>query len=59
MSPAPAFASTQDGSLWSTGPAGSLVIERLPQTGGYYLTLCIPSWAQATPYTLEVTIPLR
>lgn len=49
----------QDGSLGSSGPAGVLVIEPLPQTGDYYLTLCAPSWAQATPYTLEVTIPPR
>ena len=49
----------QDGSLWSTGPAGSLLIERLPRTGDYYLTLCIPSWAEATRYTMEVTIPPR
>lgn len=49
----------QDGSLWSSGPAGLLIIEQLPQTGDYYLTVCAPSWAQATPYTLEVTIPPR
>jgi len=49
----------QDGSLWSSGQAGIAVIERLPQTGDYYLSLCTPSWAQATPYTLEVTIPPR
>lgn len=47
----------QDGSLWSSGPAGVLTIEQLPQTGDYYLTLCTPSWAEATRYTLEVAIP--
>jgi hypothetical protein len=47
----------QDGSLWASGSAGSLIIEQLPQTGDYYLTLSIPSWAEATRYTLEVTIP--
>jgi len=49
----------QDGSLWSSGPAGLLVIESLPRTGDYYLTLCTPSWAEATAYTVEVTIPPR
>jgi hypothetical protein len=49
----------QDGSLWSSGPAGILIVEQLPQTGDYYLTLCIPSWVEATRYTLEVTIPPR
>jgi hypothetical protein len=49
----------QDGSLWSSGPAGSLVVEQLPRTGDYYLTLCIPSWTAATRYTMEVTIPPR
>ncbi len=49
----------QDGSLWSSGPAGTLIIEQLPQTGDYYLTLCIPSWVEATRYALEVTIPPR
>jgi hypothetical protein len=49
----------QDGSLWGSGPAGILVIEQLLQTGDYYLTLCTPSWADATRYTLEVTIPPR
>lgn len=49
----------QDGSLWSSGPAGILIIEQLPQTGDYYLTLCTPSWAETAHYTLEVTIPPR
>jgi hypothetical protein len=49
----------QDGSLWSSGPAGILIIEPLPQTGDYYLTLCTPSWTEATRYALEVTIPPR
>jgi len=49
----------KDGSLWSSGPEGILVIEPLPKTGDYYLTLCIPSWAEATRYILEVTIPPR
>jgi hypothetical protein len=47
----------QDGSLWSSDPTGILIVEQLPQTGDYYLTLCIPSWAAATRYALEVTIP--
>ena len=49
----------QDGSLWGSGPAGTLIIEPLPQTGDYYLTLCTPFWAETTRYTLEVTIPPR
>jgi hypothetical protein len=49
----------QDGSLGSSGPAGSLIVEQLPQTGDYYLTLCVPAWAEVTPYILEVTIPPR
>ena len=49
----------EDGSLWSSGPAGILIVEQLPQTGDYYLTLCTPSWTAATRYTLEVTIPPR
>jgi len=49
----------QDGSMWSSGPEGILVVEQLPQTGDYYLTLCTPSWAEATSYALEVTIPPR
>lgn len=49
----------QDGSLWSSGPGGTLIVERLPRTGDYYLTLCTPSWADATRYTMEVIIPPR
>ncbi len=47
----------RDGSLWSSGLEGMLTVERLPQNGDYYLTLCAPSSAAATGYTLQVTIP--
>ncbi len=47
----------QDGSLWSSGPAGILIVEQLPRTGDYYLTLCTPSWIPPTRYTMDVAIP--
>jgi hypothetical protein len=46
----------QDGSRWSTGSAGTLTIEQLPQSEDYYLTLCTPSGTAATAYTMSVTI---
>jgi hypothetical protein len=49
----------KDGSLWSSGLEGVLIVERLPQNGDYYLSLCTPSWAETTGYRLEVTIPPR
>jgi hypothetical protein len=47
----------QDGSLWGSGSPGNLIVEQLPQTGDYYLMLCLPAWTTAAFYTLEVVIP--
>jgi hypothetical protein len=49
----------QGGSWWSSGPEGIVVVEQLPRSGDYYLTLCTPSSAETTGYTLQVTIPPR
>ncbi|MFP3896878.1 MAG: hypothetical protein ACLFV5_08625 [Anaerolineales bacterium] len=46
----------EGGSSWKTSD-GSLVIDRLPATQDYFITLALAEGSPATDYTLEVHIP--